>query len=397
VGGTYTSSNAAVASINASTGLVSGVATGTAVISYALATGCVTTTIVTVNNVPAAITGATTVCTGATTTYTNTTAGGTWASGSTGVLTINSTTGVATGVAAGTATITYTVGTGCSVTNTVTVNASPAGITGTLGVCVGGLTTTLSSATSGGTWSSSNTAVATINSSTGVLTSLAVGTTTVSYVLSTGCVATAVATVNPLPAAIAGSLVVCNNGSTVPFTNSITGGTWGCLHPSVASINATTGVATPLTAGTATITYTLPSGCSVSAVLTINVQPTLSVVSSALCVGSTGSVTGAPAGGTFSSSNTSVVTVSGVLAGISAGTATITYALSNGCATTRVITVNPLPAAVSGPTTLCESSTATYNNSTSGGTWSSSNTSVVTINSSGGDSKSAASGYNRYK
>ncbi len=383
VGGTYTSSNTAVATVNSSTGLVSGVATGTAVISYALSTGCVTTTIVTVNNVPAAITGATTLCTGTNTTYTSATAGGTWASGSTGVLTINSTTGVATGVAAGTATITYTVGTGCSVTNTVTVDASPAGITGALGVCVGGVTTTLSSATPGGTWSSSNTAVATMNSSTGELTSVAVGTTTVSYLLSTGCVATAVATVNPLPAAIAGSLVVCDNGSTVPFTNSITGGTWGCLHPSVASINATTGVATPLTAGTATITYTLATGCSVSAVLTVNVQPTLSVVSSTLCVGSTGSLTGAPAGGTFSSSNTSIVTVSGVLGGISAGTAAITYALSNGCATTRVITVNPLPAAVVGPTTICESSTAAYSNSTSGGTWSSSNTSVVTINSSG--------------
>lgn len=383
VSGTYSSSNVSVAGVNTSSGLVTGVATGTAVITYSLPTGCATTTVVTVNTVPAAITGSGILCTGANATYESATAGGTWSSGSTGILTINSTTGVATGVAAGTASITYAVGTGCLVTNTVTVNASPDGITGTLGVCVGGATTTLSSATTGGTWSSSNTGVATINSSTGVLTSVAVGTTTVSYVLGSGCLATAVATVNPLPAAITGSLVVCNNGSIVPFTNSVTGGTWGCLHPGVATINATTGVATPVAVGTATITYTLATGCSVSAVLNVNVQPTLSVVSSALCVGSTGSVTGAPAGGTFSSSNTSIVSVSGVLEGISAGTATITYALGNGCVTTRLITVNPLPAPVAGSTTICESGTAAYTNSTSGGTWSSSNTSVVTINSSG--------------
>ena len=83
--------------------------------------------------------------------------------------------------------MTYTVtGTGgcpnATATRTVTVTAAPVAgtLSGTQNVCVG-LTTTFSSTQTGGTWSSSNTAIATINSSTGVITGVAAGTATMTY------------------------------------------------------------------------------------------------------------------------------------------------------------------------------------------------------------------------
>jgi hypothetical protein len=50
-----------------------------------------------------------------------------------------------------------------------------------------------------------------------------------------------------------------------------------------------------------------------------------------------------------------------------------------------IITVNPLPAVanITGPNTVQKGNTITLNNSTNGGTWSSSNNSIATVNSSG--------------
>jgi trimeric autotransporter adhesin len=70
----------------------------------------------------------------------------------------------------------------------------PATITGTLSV-TSGSTTALSDATAGGTWSSSNTAVGSVNTS-GVVTGVAAGNCTISYTMCAGYYATAAVTVN---------------------------------------------------------------------------------------------------------------------------------------------------------------------------------------------------------
>ncbi|MFY7964296.1 MAG: Ig-like domain-containing protein, partial [Chitinophagaceae bacterium] len=139
-----------------------------------------------------------------TTPLANATSGGTWKSVSTGVATINAS-GVVTGVTAGTSIIRYTVtnGNGCtdSVSTTVTVNALPivAPITGNTITAVTDQIT-LSNATSGGVWSSSNTAIATVSAS-GVVTGVMTGTVTVSYTVTnaSGCVTTVtyIVTINP--------------------------------------------------------------------------------------------------------------------------------------------------------------------------------------------------------
>jgi len=86
---------------------------------------------------------------------------------------------------------------------TVTVDAPIAQtITGTNTVCIGS-DTTLSSTTTGGTWSSATPGVATVVAGTGVVTGVSAGTSVITYSVTTagGCVntATETVTVNPLP------------------------------------------------------------------------------------------------------------------------------------------------------------------------------------------------------
>jgi len=69
---------------------------------------------------------------------------------------------------------------------TINVNPLPRSINGPTSVCAGS-TITLTDSTSGGTWTSSNTAVATINSTSGLLYGVSAGTVNITYTLSTGC------------------------------------------------------------------------------------------------------------------------------------------------------------------------------------------------------------------
>ena len=86
-------------------------------------------------------------------------------SGTTAKATVGLTTGLVTGVSTGTAVISYIVdGLGCYTTSVQTINATPAAITGTLNACVGE-SSTLSHTISGGTWSSGNTSIATVDAS----------------------------------------------------------------------------------------------------------------------------------------------------------------------------------------------------------------------------------------
>ncbi len=156
------------------------------------------------------ITGSTNLCVGTSGNLYNTVGGGTWSSSTTSVATITASTGVVYAVGLGTTTITYTTPAGCVSTITVTVVASPSAITGSLTVCTGTVTT-LGNAVGGGTWTSSNTSVATINSSTGVITGVSPGTTVIVYSLSASCVVSATVTVYPSP-------LITSTSSTDPTT-----------------------------------------------------------------------------------------------------------------------------------------------------------------------------------
>ena len=160
-----------------SSGVVTGVAVGSTTISYRVTNACGTAYVtrpLTVSAAPNAgtISGASTVCTGATTTLTSSVTGGAWTSGNTSVATVSSA-GVVTGIAPGTATISYTVSSGgaaASATRVVSVNlsANAGTITGGSSVCAGS-TIVLANTATGGSWSSSTPAVATV-SATGTVT-----------------------------------------------------------------------------------------------------------------------------------------------------------------------------------------------------------------------------------
>lgn len=391
-GGSWSSSNTAIAVIGSGTGIITGVSAGTAVITYTLGTGCITTKTITVSASPAIITGSHSVCTGQTTPLSDATGGGTWTSSNTAIATIGSATGVVTGVAAGTTTISYIAG-GCYATFTVTVVTTPALITGVPSVCVG-LTTTLSDLSTGGVWSSANTAIAIIGSGSGIVTGVATGTTTITYTLGTSCYVTRLITVNPLPAAIGGTAAVCV-GATTTLTDATGTGIWTSSNTAIATIGSGTGVVTGIAAGTATISYTLSTGCPATIVVTVNGNPVISG-SIPLCPGATITLSSSISGGTWISGTTGIATIgsgTGVVTGVASGTTTITYTVTaTGCTGTTVVTVNPLPSAITGASGVCIGASTTLSDLTSGGAWSSSNIAVAAIGSGTGIATGVSAG-----
>ena len=345
----WVSGTPSVATIS-NTGLVTGIAVGSSMITYKNSGGCTKTATVTVSSVPT-ITGTLSLCAGATTQLTGSgTASSTtpWVSASTSVATV-STTGLVTGVAAGTAVITFTNSGGCKTMATVTVLAAPV-ITGTVTVCAG-LTTQLSgSGTAASTtpWVSSTTTVATVNS-TGLVTGVAAGTSVITFTNNGGCKKTLIVTVSAKPA-ITGTLTTCI-GSTTQLTGSGTAATttpWVSGTTPVASVSST-GLVTGIAAGTSVITYTNSGGCKIVATVTVNAAPTITGTLT-VCAGSTTQLTGsATASGTspWVSGTTAVATVSstGLVTGVAAGTSIITYTNSSGCKKTATVTVSAGPVA----------------------------------------------------
>ena len=404
-GGIWSAASGAVASVGTLSGIVSGVATGSAIISYTVANGCgtaTTTKTITVTPLPSAgtITGAASACAAATTTLANATTGGVWSSSNTATASVSST-GTVSGIAAGTATISYAVTNGCgtaTATKTLAVNAAPyAGtITGAGALCAAA-TTTLSNTTTGGAWSSSNTAVASINS-TGTVHGVAVGTATISYAVTNGCGTATTTTsiaINALPVAgtITGSGSVCAATTTV-LANGTTGGIWSSSNTAVAIITSA-GIVSGITPGTATIYYAVTNGCGTATAtktLAVNAGPYSGTITgaTATCVAATTALSDVVAGGTWASSNTAIASVNsaGAVSGRAAGTATISYTVVNGCGaatTTTTITVNALPFAgtITGAAGLCVAATTTLADGTTGGVWSSSNMAIASVNSAG--------------
>ena len=375
-GGTWASMNPFVASISASSGLVTGSTAGTALINYTTAEGCVANITVTVNALPLPIAGIPTVCQGSTTTLVDALAGGIWSTSDPLIASVGAASGIVTGMMSGTAIVAYTTTAGCSMTTSVTVNPITP-IMGIASMCAGN-TTALSDATPEGTWSSANTLIATADPLTGVVTGVAAGTVFINYTTDAGCVATRAVTVFAVPAAIAGVKTVCA-GSTTTLSNSLPGGTWASSDMSVATVGFISGVVTGVAANTSTVTYTTTGGCFVSTPVTVNPLPANIAGATAICQGSTTTLSDDTTGGAWSSSSTVIASVDGVLgvvAGLSAGTTVIKYTTAAGCFKTTTLTVNPLPSAITGITTLCEGTTSLLHDDLAGGTW---NTSDITV------------------
>lgn len=380
----WTSSNTSIATIDSSSGVVTAVSPGTATITFTKSAGAYVTAEVTINPFAGAISGNITVCTGSTTSLSSV-EGGTWTSGNTAKATVDVATGVVTGVSVGTAIITNTIPTGCLAMATVTINATPAIISGPMAICVGA-TTTLTDATTSGTWSSGTTSVATIGTA-GTVAAVAPGISAISYTGTNGCIRTAMLTVSATPS-ITGPSLICI-GNTVALSPSTTGGTWVASTAGVASIGFTTGTITGSATGTTNITYTLNSFCKTSITITVGVGPAAITGGAAVCNSATTTLSDATPGGTWSSANTAIASIdatTGVVTGASAGTTYITYGFGAGCYKVKSITIGGGLGSLTGATALCVGATSIYTSTMPivGTGWTSSNTSVATVGSISG-------------
>ncbi|MBK9045034.1 MAG: Ig-like domain-containing protein [Saprospiraceae bacterium] len=389
-GGTWTSSNTAVATV-ANDGTVTAVGPGTATFTFTQTGGCVsdpTAPITVFINPPTSFTGPNAICVGQTTTVTPTT-GGTWSSSDVGVATITNA-GLVSGISAGTAQLVYTqTATGCASSPlTVTVNPKPTvALTGPGNICIGGTSTV--TPTSGGAWASSNNLVATITNG-GVITGVAQGTAIFTFTSTAGCPSDPVISVAimPKPTITMGPANICV-GTTTTLTASTTG-TWSSNNPGIATIHATTGVVTGVTAGLATFRFTSTDGClsDNSGIVTINDKPIVVLNGPAsICVGKTTNLS-PTTGGTWQSTNLAVATISnaGLVTGISAGTARFIFTnTSTGCIsdTSAVVTITQGPAvSITGDDELCIGETTNLSPN-SGGTWASSSILVATVTNAG--------------
>jgi uncharacterized protein YjdB len=416
-GGTWSSINTGVATVNPTTGVVTGITAGNTSITYTVGSGLCAGTAsapVTVNQTPvvAATTGSSTVCAGAATTLANASSGGTWSSANTATATVN-TSGVVTGVAAGSTIINYTVTNGgCTTVVPFNMTVSPAANAGTVSgpanVCTGTSTAPYTTTgTAGGTWSSSNPGFAIIDPATGVLSALAAGGVNVIYTVTTvGCTATASTPVTivqtPVLSPTTGTNNVCVGGQVTLTNPAVNGsGTWSSTVPGVATVLPTlpagglsNGIVTGVSAGTANINFTVTNGGCSSTVpfpFTVNALPVVGPVlgGTPLCSGATTTLSNATPGGIWTSSNTAAATVNpttGVVTGVATGAAVVTYTVTNGTGctgssnTTINVTSTPAPGPITGTPNVCVGTTTALANNLAGGTWSSNNTFVATVN-----------------
>ncbi len=377
-GGTWSSSSTAVATIGSSDGVVSGVSTGTSDITYSLSPGCFTTTSISVST--ATISGTSAVCAGTGLALVPSVIGGTWTSGNTAVATVDPVLGTVSTTAAGTATMSYSISGGCTVTTVVTVNPIPAAITGTRLIC-GTNTTTLSSPGTTGTWTSNPTTTASVNATTGIVTGLVPGTASITY-SAAGCTTFQTVTVGILSSIVSGPKTRCLGGNGI-LTNTTTGGAWSSSNTAVATVNSS-GSYTGVGAGTAIISYTL-NGCVVPTTVTINALPAISGPS-VLCQYSTVSFTETLGlTGTWSTGSGAVATITsgGSLTGTGPGGTNVIFTSGAGCVSSTSVTVNATPDPITGITGVCQTLTTVLSDNTTGANWSSGNTVVATVNSSG--------------
>jgi hypothetical protein len=181
-----------------------------------------------------------------------------------------------------TVTVTATDSTGNSTDGTFTITVTPtvvAPITGTTIVCSGS-STTLSTLSTGGTWSSSNESVATVDMA-GVVTGIAGGAVVITYTNACGATASTTVTVKATPAAPAVT-VTDNCSNSVLFTNAGGSLLW--------NTGATTSSIKVASAGTYTVTQTVngctsAAGSAVAAPKAIPAAPVVTVVNT--CAAST--------------------------------------------------------------------------------------------------------------
>ncbi|HXB41755.1 MAG TPA: PKD domain-containing protein, partial [Bacteroidia bacterium] len=303
--------------------------------------------------------------------------------------------------AAGTYTVTLTsTNGGCVSTYTAAVTVTAGVVPSFTGppVCLGA-PTTITNTTAGAatyTWTLGN--GTTSNSATPAVTYTAAGSYAVTLSVTTGggCTGTVTNTVvvNPPPTVTATGNTICNGAGPVNITAAgATTYTWN-TGATGATLSQNPAVTTNYT-----VTGTNANGCVNTATTTINVisNPTITVVPTSICAGSTGTLTISGAT-TYTWTGPSIVgaTTGSVVTANPGATSTYTVNGTVGtctATTTGVLTVNPMPVpaftappvCIGAPTTITNTTTgaATYTWTLGNGTTSNSATPAVTYTAAG--------------
>ena len=207
----------------------------------------------------------------------------------------------------------------------------------------------------------------------------------------TGATFTVTVTVNPKP-----EIIISGNGGlwcvrdTNRLTVTPTGGRWVSLQPSIATIDANTGLVTAISNGTATIRYIVSTAnsCTDSADVTVTVTrlPVLSYANSnnSICVGTTTQLMSDEAGGTWISLAPGIATVdanTGIVEGVAIGTTRFVYTSTTGCKdTTTALTVGDFPSVnpiTAARNAVCNTQTVQLTCNTPNGVWSLSDNTIA--------------------
>ena len=270
---------------------------------------------------------------------------------------------------------TFTDANGCTATSlptAITVNALPVvpSILGSNNVCANA-TTPYTNAMSGGSWSSSNNLIASVDAA-GLISGIANGVATITYqVTQNGCSSTATKMINVFAAPAAsisplGATTFCEGSNVLLSASPGTSYAW--------STGESSQVISVTTSSSPTVTVTASNGCSASSapqLITVNPTTLLAPITlvAPICLGTSANATNPVSGGTWSCSNPNVAQINqltGAYIGNSAGSTNITYSYTNpnGCVSTlsAPIVVEPIPYAttsVSGATAFCQGNTVT--------------------------------------
>jgi Bacterial Ig-like domain (group 2) len=327
------------------------------------------TVIVHVGPLPSAgiITGVDSLCVGSTATLSETVPGGGWMVSNSFTDSITAS-GILYGLHGGTDSIMYVTSNSCGIgTAMLTVTVVPYSNSGTIvgsdSLCQGS-SIIFTDSLPGGTWFSSNFTVANIDA-TGTVTANGGGDDTIVYSVSGICSTPSfkiIHVINFSAGTISGNNALCLlTSGTDTLSSTVPGGIWSSSKPTVAAVSST-GVVSGVSAGAVKIAYTVNDATcgSVSDSFNFSVDIPLQPLfgPTTICQGTfTNIIYTIPSGGTWTSSAPFVAFALSVpggmgisdVAGITAGTALLTYKVVNSCGTytdTETITVQNCKAAI---------------------------------------------------
>ena len=406
-GGLWSNSDGAIISTYPYAGYVDGVSAGTAIVTYTVTDihGCVgyDTILITVYPLPVLppITGDTIMCMGGVYTLHDSLSGGTWETYDSSIAYVDATTGVVTTVDTGFTGFDYYYvdSHGCQSIVEFYIYVAPVPILDAIAqdtVCAHD-SALIATSLPGGTWTSSDPAIADAAPS-GYIVGHSGGTVLLTYTVtnSYGCSSSVsnFFTVIPFPSlSIAAADTVCLSFAT-PFSDSVTGGVWTSSDTTIATVDGM-GNVVGVGEGAATITHTVSNWHCTSTIthgIYVLAPPAVPAITGddLVCIGGSMTLTESYTGGFWVVQYDSVATIDsfGGVTGVSEGTTLVGYVAFNYCgvgyALDTITVVPPVPP-ITGVPAVCSGSVTDLGNIVPGGTWTSSNTSVATVDAATGE------------